>query len=130
MITIATVWLWAQAAIHLPEFFESAPALLVTALSYGFYILGGAFASYLVIHKTGNREATTGLKVGAICFITSAFYYTLYSGVQQNLITAMIISFPMGGYLGALARIMQNDRGIEAPSAGANTDPDKDASSS
>ncbi len=113
MITIAAVWLWAQASINIPQFFERAPVSLVTASSYGFYILGSTAASYLVLYKTGNREIITGFKVGATCFILSGFYYSLYLGVQMNLLTAMFISFPIGGFLGAYVRIQQDKRRIE-----------------
>lgn len=117
MITIATIWLWSQIANHIPQFLETTPPKIVTAVSYGFYTVGGAAASYLVLYKTGNRQVKTGLKVGAFCSVASALYYTLYSGVQPNLILAIIISFLLGGYLGAILMIRLATRRADAPQA-------------
>jgi len=130
MITIATVWLWAQAAIHFPQFFEEAPPLLVTAASYAFYTLGGAAASYLVLNKSGSRQVTTGLKVGAFCSIASILYYYIYSSDQPSFIVLMFTSLLVGGYIGAIVRIKLDTRRIEAPLADVNAEPDENTSGS
>ena len=130
MITIATVWLWAQASIHVPGFFGAAPPALITAASYGFYALGCAAASYMVLNKTGNREVMTGLKVGAFSFVASSLYYSASSGVNPNLIAAMFFSFTMGGPLGAIARIKQDARAGEARAVDTDDEPDDDSADS
>jgi len=130
MITIAIVWLWGQAAIHIPQFFESMPTILITAASYGFYTIGGAAASYLVLYKTGNRRAYTGLKVGAFCSVASALYYTIYTGFQPNLIVAILISFMLGGYLGARTLIKRAMRKTGASQTSADTELEEEDASS
>lgn len=105
MITIATVWLWWQASTRFPQFFEGSHLFLMIGASYGFYALGGVVAAFLVLNKTGNRQAITGLKVGAICFIVSALYYTLYLGFERAPLIPMLFSFPLGGIIGAFLRI-------------------------
>ena len=120
MLSIFTVWFWAQTAEQFPQFFESAPPLLITAASYAVYTLGGALVSYLVLEKSGSRRVIVGLKVGMFSFFASAAYFYMYSGVVRvSFIVALLFGFLIGGYLGAVVSIKRAmDRVKSSPSDG------------
>lgn len=118
MLAIFIVWLWAQTAIQFPEFFREAPTSLVTAASYAFYTFGGMVISYIVLEKNRSRRLSAGLKVGGFCFIAATVYFYLRSWVlQANFVVALLFSFLVGGYLGAVVYIKRTMGRVEAPPA-------------
>ncbi len=109
MLTIFTVWFWAETVKTFPWISE-APYLPLTAASLLVYMLGGAISSFLVLDRIDSFDLMVGVKVGVITSIASALYFSLIAGPDPNLIMALIISFIIGGYLGAKLRIWSATR--------------------
>jgi hypothetical protein len=64
--------------------------------------------SYLALNKTGSRNIIDGFLIGVVDFIASAFYVSLFPGVGLNLLAALLVSFLLGGTLGAVFIIKIN----------------------
>ena len=119
MISVFVVWLWALVANLFPEFFLKSNFIIATVASYIFYTLCGVAISYLALNKSGSRKITDGFLIGVVGFITSAFYVSLFPGVGLNLLTALLVSFLLGGCLGAvfIIKINQTKNRVAQPSA-------------
>lgn len=110
MLTIFTVWFWAETVETFSRFFERTPLTLLTAFSLLFYILGGAVASFLVLDRVDSLDVATGIKIGFVSSLASALYFSLFAEPDPNFIVALIFSFIVGGYLGARLRVWSVSR--------------------
>jgi hypothetical protein len=112
MLSIFTVWFWAETVETFPRLFHEAPLTLLTASSLLFYILGGAVSSFLVLDRVDSLDVTVGIRVGFISSLASAIYFSLFAQPDLNFIMALIFSFIIGGYLGARLRVWSVKRGL------------------
>ena len=102
MLGTAIVYFWSQMANFFPWFFQETPLEVVTVVTIIVYILGGALISILVIRRTGRKSLRSGMIVGSITAIGTCVYISLLPGTSPLVFAAVLFSYSIGGYLGAL----------------------------
>lgn len=102
MLGTAIVYFWSQMANFFPLFFQESSLAIVTAVTIIVYILGGALISILVMRRTNYKSLRGGMIVGPITAIGTCVYISLIPGTSSMVFAAVLFSYSLGGYLGAL----------------------------
>ena len=98
----AVVYFWSQMANFFPQFFQESSLAVVTAVTIFIYILGGALISILVMRRTDYKSLRGGMIVGPVTAIGTCVYISLIPGTSTLVFAAVMFSYSVGGYLGAL----------------------------
>ena len=102
MLGTAVVYFWSQMANFFPQFFQESSLAVVTAVTIFIYILGGALISILVMRRTDYKSLRGGMIVGPVTAIGTCVYISLIPGTSTLVFAAVMFSYSVGGYLGAL----------------------------
>ncbi len=102
MLGTAIVYFWSQMANFFPQFFEESSLAVVTVVTIIIYILGGALISIMVMRRTDYKSLRGGMIVGPVTAIGTCVYISLLPGTSPLVFAAVLFSYSLGGYLGAL----------------------------
>ena len=99
MLGIFSVWLWSQIVNIFFQISEVSPIYLLATYSY--YIISGTIIFFLALKRNQSEKIIDGIIISVVTLITTTLYILVSIGTYSSLIFVLIISFPIGGYLGA-----------------------------
>ena len=99
MLGIFSVWLWSQIVNIFFQISEVSPIYLVATYSY--YIISGTIIFFLALKRNQSEKIIDGVIISVVTLITTTLFILVSIGTYSSLIFVLIISFPIGGYLGA-----------------------------
>jgi len=102
MLGVFSVWLWSQ-IVNL--FFQTAEVSPIYILAtYSYYIISGTIIFFLALKRNQSEKIIDGIIISIVTLITTSIYILVSIGTYSSLINILLISFPIGGYLGAIIR--------------------------
>lgn len=102
MLGTALVYFWSQMANFFPQFFQESSLAVVTLITIIIYILGSVLISILVMRRTNYKSLQGGMIVGPVMAIGTCIYISLIPETSPMVFAAVLFSYSVGGYLGAL----------------------------
>lgn len=102
MLGIFSVWLWSQIINLFFQIYEVSSIYIFATYSY--YIISGTIIFFLALKRNKSEKISDGIIISVVTLITTTLYILVSIGTYSSLINILLISFPIGGYLGAIIR--------------------------
>lgn len=99
MLAIFTVWLWQLIAYPI---FQDQNTLLVTLLTYAFYLIGAVGITILAFRRKARKRFVDGLLLGIVMSLAALFYIAMLVGMNARFFTIVLVSFTFGSGLGTI----------------------------